>query len=128
MCQECDFLYCGICFDTFHPSKGPLAAHTTGPAGARRQKRKEENLLCERHREEKPALYCCECKTPICYKCKEHGQHKGHEIELLDPLFRNTKVHMVAAFSVLIQRFIFMTDAVYFATLRGVQTYVAKET
>lgn len=91
-CDECAFLYCGTCFDACHPSKGPLADHTIGPAVARPQKRKETGMQCQQHKEEKLALYCFDCKVPVCYLCKEYGHHKGHQVELLEPVFKNTKV------------------------------------
>lgn len=91
-CNECAFLYCGTCFDACHPSKGPLADHTIGPAVARPQKRKETSMQCQQHKEEKLALYCFDCKVPVCYLCKEYGHHKGHQVELLEPVFKNTKV------------------------------------
>ena len=91
-CNECAFLYCGTCFDSCHPSKGPLADHTIGPAVAKPSKRKEKSLQCQQHKEEKLALYCFACNEPVCYLCKEYGNHKGHNVELLDPVFRNAKV------------------------------------
>ena len=91
-CNECAFLYCGTCFDACHPSKGPLADHTIGPAVAKPQKRKETSMHCQQHKEEKLALYCFDCKVPVCYLCKEYGHHKEHKVELLEPVFKNTKV------------------------------------
>lgn len=95
MCNECAFLYCGTCFDACHPSKGPLADHTIGPAVAKPQKRQEKSMQCQQHKEEKLALYCFVCKEPVCYLCKEYGTHKGHNMELLEPVFRNAKVRAV---------------------------------
>lgn len=97
-CNECAFLYCGTCFDACHPSKGPLAGHTIGPAVARPVRRKEESLQCQQHKEERLALYCFDCKAPVCYLCKEYGHHKGHNVELLDPVFRKVKVKIVTGF------------------------------
>ncbi|PFX18591.1 E3 ubiquitin-protein ligase TRIM9 [Stylophora pistillata] len=64
MCNECAFLYCGTCFDACHPSKGPLADHTIGPAIAKPTKRQEKSMQCQQHKEEKLALYCFACKEP----------------------------------------------------------------
>ena len=69
-----------------------MAGHTIGPAVARPVKRKEESLQCQLHKEEKLALYCVDCKAPVCYLCKEYGHHKEHNVELLDPVFRKAKV------------------------------------
>lgn len=91
-CNECTFMYCGTCFDACHPSKGPLADHSIGPPVARPVKRKETSLQCQQHTDEKLALYCVDCKMPVCYLCKEYGKHKGHKVELLEPVFRNSKV------------------------------------
>lgn len=91
-CNECTFLYCGACFDACHPSRGPLAGHTVGPAVARPVKRKEESLQCQEHKQERLALYCFGCKEAVCYMCKEYGQHQGHTVELLEPVFRKAKV------------------------------------
>ena len=91
-CNECTFMYCGTCFDACHPSKGPLADHSIGPPVARPVKRKETSLQCQQHTDEKLALYCVDCKMPVCYLCKEYGKHKGHKVELLEPIFRNSKV------------------------------------
>lgn len=99
-CNECAFLYCGTCFDACHPSKGPLADHTIGPAVARHTKHKEKSMQCQQHKEEKLALYCFTCKAPVCYLCKEYGHHKGHNVELLDPVFRNAKVRVKFYFEV----------------------------
>ncbi|XP_073248422.1 E3 ubiquitin-protein ligase TRIM9-like [Porites lutea] len=90
-CNECTFMYCGTCFDACHPSKGPLADHSIGPPVARPVKRKETSLQCQQHTDEKLALYCVDCKMPVCYLCKEYGKHKGHKVELLEPIFRNSK-------------------------------------
>ena len=49
-------------------------------------------MQCQQHKEEKLALYCFDCKVPVCYLCKEYGHHKGHQVELLEPVFKNTKV------------------------------------
>lgn len=92
-CNECTFMYCGTCFDACHPSKGPLADHSIGPPVARPVKRKETSLQCQQHTDEKLALYCVDCKMPVCYLCKEYGKHKaGHKVELLEAVFRNSKV------------------------------------
>ena len=92
MCSECEFFYCGTCFDSYHPSKGPLAGHTVGPPVLKPPKRNEENLKCVEHKKEKLALYCLVCKAAVCYMCKEYGSHKGHDVELLDPVFNKIKV------------------------------------
>lgn len=92
MCSECTFTYCGTCFDTYHPMKGPLSGHTIGPPEIKTVKKKESNVTCQEHKEEKVALYCHECQMAVCYMCKEFGQHKKHQVELLDAVFRKTKV------------------------------------
>lgn len=92
MCSECTFTYCGTCFDMYHPMKGPLSGHTIGPPEIKNVNRKESNVLCQEHEEEKVTLYCHECQKAVCYLCKEFGEHKKHQVELLDGVFRKTKV------------------------------------
>ncbi|XP_068681372.1 E3 ubiquitin-protein ligase TRIM9-like [Montipora foliosa] len=103
-CNECAFLYCGKCFDACHPSRGPLAGHTVGPAVAKPLKRKEESLQCQQHKQEKLALYCFDCKEPVCYMCKEYGYHNGHAVELLEPVFRKAKEELARTLGTLTRK------------------------
>ena len=85
-------MYCGKCFDLCHPKRGPLAEHKIGPPTVRPFKPKDDNTMCPAHPKEKLALHCFTCKSAICYLCKECGHHKLHHAELLDSVFRKTKV------------------------------------
>ncbi|XP_020900175.1 E3 ubiquitin-protein ligase TRIM9 [Exaiptasia diaphana] len=91
MCKECTFTYCGTCFDTYHPMKGPLSHHTIGPPEKKPQKSKDKNATCNEHDKEIMTLYCHKCSKAVCYMCKEFGEHKQHRVELLDAVFRKTK-------------------------------------
>lgn len=37
---------------------------------------------CQEHNENMK-LYCDKCKCPVCYLCRDYGNHKGHEINLI---------------------------------------------
>ena len=92
MCSECDFRYCGTCFDACHPSKGPLASHTVSAPVEKSLRKNETELSCAEHKKEKLALYCVPCEAAVCYLCKECGGHRGHEVELLEGVFKKAKV------------------------------------
>lgn len=39
--------------------------------------------LCERHLDEVKTYYCFQCCKNICPECVIHGEHTGHEVEVI---------------------------------------------
>ncbi|EDO40277.1 predicted protein [Nematostella vectensis] len=104
-CKQCGFSYCGTCFDACHPMKGPLASHTLGPPDDKAPKPKNtSNMMCPDHPHERMALYCYGCRSAVCYLCKEAGSHRAHHVELLEKVFRKTKVRVTRSLGTLMRR------------------------
>ena len=92
MCQQCRFCYCGPCFDALHPQRGPLAEHTITVPIKKRDVDNDSDY-CVIHEEEKFTLFCLQCRSVICYICKEFGTHKNHEIQVIEDSSREMKVN-----------------------------------
>merc|ERR1712166_1576243 len=45
---------------------------------------------------EKQKLYCQDCNTPICFFCKEYGDHKNHKTDLLETASCNLRDHIAS--------------------------------
>lgn len=50
---------------------------------------------CKFHNE-KQKLYCQDCNTPICFFCKEYGDHKNHKTDLLETASCNLRDHIAS--------------------------------
>uniref|UniRef100_H2YPM4 Uncharacterized protein n=1 Tax=Ciona savignyi TaxID=51511 RepID=H2YPM4_CIOSA len=107
-CLQCEVLYCNVCREKCHPSRGPLAKHTLVNADSEKQeparkigyptlpnkpivKNGVRLPSCSHHPTEKTSLYCLSCHLPLCVLCQDEGRHKNHEVKPIGALYKSRK-------------------------------------
>lgn len=98
MCEQCDVLYCDICRESCHPSRGPLAKHSlTEP---KRQLNigimKSKDGKCLEHTEEYLSMYCLVCKIAVCGQCLIDSRHASHDVQAVTLMCKAQKVRRTA--------------------------------
>ncbi|TNN85383.1 Tripartite motif-containing protein 54 [Liparis tanakae] len=56
--------------------------------------RRQQQLLCEEHEEEKINIYCLSCETPTCSMCKVFGKHKDCDVAPLSSVYMRQKTDL----------------------------------
>ena len=90
--MQCNYLYCGTCFDEYHKKRGPLANHAIVKPYEEAAKILPE--YCETHVNEILKVFCLQCGICICFLCKEIGMHRDHKVEIIASLAEKVKVNM----------------------------------
>jgi hypothetical protein len=97
-CGTCNTVLCSPCFDGLHKSK-TMSKHVKAPLGERSR---DSEPMCSEHKQPS-LLYCIGCKASnflesafftrcmhvqvvICLLCRDYGDHKGHNIDLVKNL------------------------------------------
>lgn len=57
---------------------------------------KQQQLVCEEHKEEKINIYCLTCEVPTCSMCKVFGAHKDCSVAPLQTVYERQKVRKVS--------------------------------
>lgn len=95
MCEQCEVLYCDLCRENCHPSRGPLAKHILlEPLQGRaslRNKTKSKDLQCNEHEDEILSMYCLTCKISVCPLCL-NSRHNSHDVQAINAIGKSQKV------------------------------------
>lgn len=93
LCEQCEVLYCDICRESCHPSRGPLAKHNLIEP-----KRGSTNILkgkdgkCIEHNDENTTMYCLVCKVGVCAQCLMDSRHGSHDVQAISLMCKAQKV------------------------------------
>ncbi|XP_027144960.1 E3 ubiquitin-protein ligase TRIM63 [Larimichthys crocea] len=63
---------------------------------------KQEQPMCDDHKEERINIYCVTCSVPTCSLCKVFGAHKDCEVAPLDNIFQTQKAELSDCISMLV--------------------------
>lgn len=92
ICEQCEVLYCDVCRDSCHPSRGPLAKHTLlEPRRGQTTKNKKDGR-CPDHDEENLSMYCMVCKVAVCALCLHDTRHTSHDVQAISSMCKAQKV------------------------------------
>lgn len=107
-CEQCSVLYCDICREACHPSRGPLAKHILQEPSMRvmtqAQRMQFRNELacngssvlrdgfCAEHEEEPLSMFCMVCKVPVCANCLHDTRHTSHDVQAINSMCKLQKV------------------------------------
>lgn len=93
LCEQCEVLYCDVCKENCHPSRGPLAKHNLLEAVAGiRCKTKTKDLHCSDHEDEALSMFCMVCKMPVCALCLQDTRHTSHDVQAINSMCKAQKV------------------------------------
>ncbi|XP_074752813.1 tripartite motif-containing protein 67 isoform X10 [Athene noctua] len=101
LCEQCEVLYCGPCQLRCHPARGPFAKHRLAPppappgapgGGGKGAGGGRRLPTCAEHDLENYSMYCVSCRSPVCYRCLEEGQHGKHDVKALGAMWKQHKV------------------------------------
>lgn len=93
MCEQCDVLYCEMCRESCHPSRGPLAKHSlTEPKRQSNVSLKPKDGKCFEHQDENLSMYCLVCKIAVCGQCLMDSRHTSHDVQAIALMCKAQKV------------------------------------
>ncbi|XP_072103270.1 E3 ubiquitin-protein ligase TRIM63-like isoform X1 [Mobula birostris] len=64
--------------------------------------KKNNQLMCEEHEDEKINIYCMTCQVPTCSMCKVFGAHKDCEVAPLQNVFQQQKTELADGVAMLV--------------------------
>ncbi|XP_074752814.1 tripartite motif-containing protein 67 isoform X11 [Athene noctua] len=106
LCEQCEVLYCGPCQLRCHPARGPFAKHRLAPppappgapgGGGKGAGGGRRLPTCAEHDLENYSMYCVSCRSPVCYRCLEEGQHGKHDVKALGAMWKQHKAQLSQA-------------------------------
>ncbi|XP_050541744.1 E3 ubiquitin-protein ligase TRIM9 isoform X2 [Daktulosphaira vitifoliae] len=98
LCEQCEVLYCDVCRESCHPSRGPLVKHnllipSVGKV-ALRNKINSRDMVCIDHEEECLSMYCMVCKIPVCAVCMHDSRHTSHDVQAINSMCKAQKTEL----------------------------------
>lgn len=78
-CVKCECLLCLSCFEEVHRASKYMRKHEYELLGPKDLSRK-----CDRHVDRAVEYYCAQDRTPVCSHCVVMGEHKSHDVYLLE--------------------------------------------
>lgn len=76
-CQQCDVIYCNLCFNKVHRAARSLQMHKREPLSEVSKTSTEAIEICQHHEDQKLEFYCNQCDTIVCAYCviSDHMNH-----------------------------------------------------
>lgn len=76
-CQQCNVIYCNLCFDKVHRAAKSLQMHKKEPLSQINKTGTEMAEFCSKHGDQKLEFYCPNCDTIVCAYCviSDHMNH-----------------------------------------------------
>ncbi|XP_055587739.1 tudor domain-containing protein 6 [Uranotaenia lowii] len=91
-CKECDSPLCRDCFEKIHQIHKVLSKHKLCSLTARRLIQ-EDYGICEEHKLA-TGLFCTNCESTVCARCRDEGKHAGHLCVTVEELNRKDHVRL----------------------------------